>query len=102
MVLHTLLQANKSAMFALVSYNYYIDWDNEYGMSHCTHALVVISSAVFGWFQDSFIGIERDLRYSLQAGYQKGASYYVNASFRYDVVSRVGSASMSFYDHCTC
>lgn len=67
-------------------------------MSHCTHALVVISSAVFGWFQDSFIGIERDLRYSLQAGYQKGASY-VNTSFRFDVVSRVGNASMSFYDN---
>ena len=70
--------------------------DNEYGISHGTH---VISSAVFGWFQDSFIGIERDLRYSLQAGYQKGASYYVNTSFRFDVVSRMGSASMSSYDN---
>ena len=29
--------------------------------------------AVFGWFQDSFIGIEQESAYSLPAGYLKGA-----------------------------
>ena len=28
---------------------------------------------VFGWFQDSFIGLERDAAYNLSAGYLKGA-----------------------------
>jgi hypothetical protein len=40
--------------------------------------------------------MERDLRYLLQTGYQKGASH-VNTSFRFDVVSRVGNASKSLY-----
>lgn len=29
--------------------------------------------AVFGWFQDSFFGIEQDSAYNLSAGYLKGA-----------------------------
>ena len=29
--------------------------------------------AVFGWFQDSFIGIERESAYNLSAGYIRGA-----------------------------
>ena len=61
------------------------------------YLLVIISSTVFGWFQNSFIGIEQDLRYSLQAGYRKGTSY-VNTTFCFDVVSKVENASMSFYD----
>ena len=47
---------------------------------------------VFGWFQDTFSGMERGLRHSLQVGYQKGASH-VNNHLQFDVVSRVGSAS---------
>ena len=29
--------------------------------------------AVFGWFQDSFVGIERESPYNLSVGYLKGA-----------------------------
>ena len=28
---------------------------------------------MFGWFQNSFVGIEQDSAYSLMAGYLKGA-----------------------------
>ena len=28
---------------------------------------------VFGWFQDSFIGMEQEIAHSLSAGYLKGA-----------------------------
>ena len=51
---------------------------------------------VYGWFQDIFIGMEQSMSYLLQAGYQKGASH-VNNHLLFDVVSRVGSASKSFY-----
>ena len=37
----------------------------------CPHGMH--NYAVFGWFNDSFIGEEREDPYSLQVGYQKGA-----------------------------
>ena len=32
-----------------------------------------INTSVYGWFQDSFTGVEQDLSYLLEVGYQKGA-----------------------------
>ena len=32
-----------------------------------------INISVYGWFQDSFTGVEQDSSYLLEVGYQKGA-----------------------------
>ena len=52
--------------------------------------------AVFGWFQDSFIGIERESTYSLSVGYLKGAEQAgtsTSADLMLNVVIKFGNAS---------
>ena len=49
--------------------------------------------AVFGWFQDSFIGIEQDPAYNLSAGYLKGAEQAgVGARLMLNVMIKFSSA----------
>ena len=42
----------------------------------CLHflCLSLINRAVYGWLQDSFVGVERGASYSVQMGYLKGAA----------------------------
>ena len=50
--------------------------------------------AVFGWFQDSFIGIERESTYSLSVGYLKGAAgTSASADLMLSIVTKFGNAS---------
>ena len=51
---------------------------------------------MFGWFQDSFIGIERESTYSLSVGYLKGAEQAgtsASADLMLNVVTKFGNAS---------
>ena len=52
--------------------------------------------AVFGWFQDSFVGLEQELAHTLEAGYLKGAEVAeVNISVNLDVMSQSPGPDMS-------
>jgi hypothetical protein len=46
---------------------------------------------VFGWFQDSFVGIERESAYNLSVGYIKGAEQ-AGARLMLNVVTNFGTA----------
>ena len=48
--------------------------------------------AVFGWYQNSFIGVEQEVAYKMQAGYQKGASH-TNVNLQFDIASWLDTAS---------
>ena len=47
---------------------------------------------VFGFFQDSFTGVEQGPAYVVQAGYQKGAAQ-AGQNLTFDVVATPGTAS---------
>ena len=56
--------------------------------------------AVFGWFQDSFVGPEQEIAHTLEAGYLKGAEVSeVNISVNLDVMSSSTVPGMS--NNCT-
>ena len=49
---------------------------------------------MFGWFQDSFIGMEQEIAYSLSAGYLKGAEQAGDgATMTLNVIRVSGNAS---------
>ena len=58
--------------------------------------------AVFGWFQDSFIGIEQESAYSLPAGYLKGAEQAgaLSAELMLNVVTNFSNAGKQTYTCC--
>ena len=52
--------------------------------------------AVFGWFQDSFVGLEQELAHTVVVGYLKGAEVAgVNISVNVDVMSQSTGPGMS-------
>ena len=51
---------------------------------------------MFGWFQDSFAGIEQESTYSLSVGYLKGAEQACtskSAELMLNVMTKFGNAS---------
>lgn len=36
---------------------------------------IILFISVYGWFQDSFTGVEQDSSYFIEVGYQKGAHH---------------------------
>ena len=54
--------------------------------------LTIFDSTVFGFFQDSFIGLEQGPGHSVQVGYQKGAQVAAQ-DLAFNVVSTPGTAS---------
>ena len=58
---------------------------------YCVIKFSTHNFAVFGWFQDTFIGMEQAASHSVQAGYLKGASH-TNNRLEFNVVSKVGTA----------
>lgn len=49
---------------------------------------------VFGWFQDSFVGIERETPYSLSVGYLKGTDQAgTSAELMLNIMTKFGNAS---------
>ena len=87
MVLLTLCLAKMDVTFVLVcsfvQRGHYKKW-----MCMCIYTIPV----VFGWYQDSFTGVERDQAYMLQAGYQKGAEQ-ADVDILLNVVSELDTAS---------
>ena len=47
---------------------------------------------VFGFYQDSFVGVEQEQGYTVQTGYQKGAAF-VGTNLLFSVISIPGTAS---------
>ena len=63
--------------------------------SHTQTTLQIQTSkyAVFGWFQDSFIGMEQEIAHRLSAGYLKGAEQAgAGATIMLNVMSIFGNA----------
>ena len=54
--------------------------------------LTIFDSTVFGFFQDSFIGLEQRPGHLVQVGYQKGAQVAAQ-NFIFNVVNIPGTAS---------
>ena len=55
---------------------------------------------VYGWFQDSFVGVEQELAHTLEVGYLKGAEVAgVNISVNVDVMSQPTGPGIS--NNCT-
>jgi hypothetical protein len=56
---------------------------------------------VFGWFEDSYTGMERESAHTLLAGYLKGGEQ-ANVPIIFDVISKLGTASKySFLEELT-
>ena len=53
-------------------------------------------STVFGWFQNSFAGIEREIPYNLFVGYIKGAEL-ADARLMFNVMPKFGTASKQHF-----
>ena len=58
---------------------------------------------VFGWLQDSFVGMEQESAYNLSAGYLKGAEQAgAGARITLDVKIVFGNASKKYTPSCAC
>ena len=55
--------------------------------------LSLINRAVYGWLQDSFVGVERGASYSVQMGYLKGAAQ-AGVNLVFSVAREPGTAGM--------
>ena len=55
-------------------------------------------STVFGWFQNSFAGIERETSYNLFVGYLKGAEL-ADARLMFNVMPKFGTASKHHFTY---
>ena len=53
--------------------------------------LSLINRAVYGWLQDSFVGVERGTSYSVQMGYLKGAAH-AGVDLVFNVSRKLGAA----------
>ena len=54
---------------------------------------MLVHAAVFGWFQNSFIGMEQDATYNLTAGYLKGAEQAgAGARLTLNIMVKISSA----------
>ena len=51
---------------------------------------------MFGWFEDSFIGIERESPYNISVGYLKGAEQ-AGARLMLNVMENLGTARKHLY-----
>ena len=61
-------------------------------MQKVTCKNIIIAYIVFGWFHDSFTGMEQRQAHTVQAGYQKGAEQ-ANVEILLNVVSELVTAS---------
>ena len=56
---------------------------------------------MFGWYNDSFTGVEQEDAYTLQIGYQKGAVQLgQNLGFRISVGSSAGKRNLDASSNC--
>ena len=53
---------------------------------------IFINNIVFGFFNDSFVGVEQGQGHTVQAGYQKGAQS-AGTNLVFDVTNTPGTAS---------
>ena len=66
-----------------------------------------MQTLVFGWYQESFTGVERESAYVLYAGYQKGG-YQAGTEIELRVTSKLDNASkmlklwINFYRFVRC
>ena len=82
----------KSVMYALVCKI------NHKCYNACACNSLFLNLPVFGWLQDSFMGVEQEEPHILMAGYQKGAQR-VGLNFTFTINERDGGYLL-FGEHC--
>ena len=63
---------------------------------HSKICIILYLRAVFGWFQNSFVGIERESPYNLSVSYLKGAEQ-AGARLMFNVMENLGTARKHTY-----